>query len=375
MFNASHPIIDIVTDRTTHAIHEPPGAILVSVFIQFFFQGIIVIEAGQYYEVCYEDSWGRNLFVAFVTLLSLAQTAFEGYIAWKANVDSRPLLKIPRAWFALFLNGFISGTNKLFLLRRCWRVTKGSWWIPVLFAFTITTYVANILIAVAFSRLDVVNPKPSDVVLSVVAFSYWTTAVLVLDVIFSVILAFFLWKNKTGMHHLDRALLRFCAVATESAVWPSLCVAVAAGLFFSHNVSANSSRHTNKTDLTAIYPGRRQPPRFRIPASNRKTLHLVDPPHIKRKSAITRKNKSDEFARGSLGNWSWRQADSGMDDEMFMSATNERSSFRAATSGRLLSIAIGPTERSAVDGRAVLDQHLRSPMPIHSNPFGSRSTQ
>lgn len=71
MFNASHPAIDIVADRTTHAIEEPPGAILISVFMQFFFQGIIVIEAGQYYEVCYEDSWGRNLFVAFVTLLSL----------------------------------------------------------------------------------------------------------------------------------------------------------------------------------------------------------------------------------------------------------------------------------------------------------------
>jgi hypothetical protein len=71
MFNASHPTIDIVAGRTTHAIEEPPGAILVGVFVQFFFQGIIVIEAAQYYEVCYDDSWGRNLFVAFVTLLSL----------------------------------------------------------------------------------------------------------------------------------------------------------------------------------------------------------------------------------------------------------------------------------------------------------------
>ncbi|KAG1718859.1 hypothetical protein EDB19DRAFT_1823051 [Suillus lakei] len=48
----------------------------------------------------------------------------------------------------------------------------------MLFAFTVTTYVANILIAVAFSRLRVVNPKPSDVTLSVIALSYWTTTVL-----------------------------------------------------------------------------------------------------------------------------------------------------------------------------------------------------
>ncbi|KAG2152471.1 hypothetical protein BD769DRAFT_1405364 [Suillus cothurnatus] len=278
MFNASHPIIDIVTDQTLHAIEEPPGAILVGVFIQFFFQGIIVIEAGQYYEVCYEDSWGRNLFVAFVTLLSLAQTAFEGYIAWKANVENRILLMIPRAWFALFLNGFISGINKLFLLRRCWRVTKGSWWILVLFALTITTYVANILM------------------LSVISFSYWTTAVLVLDVILSVILAFFLWKNKTGVHHLDRALLRFCAVATESAVWPSLCVAVSAGLATANRLVFVFLLQTGKLYTLSIL----------------RTLNA--------KVRLRERMKSDDLARGSLGNWSWQQADSGTDHEMSMSA-------------------------------------------------------
>ncbi|KAG1755462.1 hypothetical protein EDB19DRAFT_408313 [Suillus lakei] len=356
MSNASYPTIDIVVDRTAHALTEPPGAILVGVFIQFFFQGIIVIEAGQYYEVCYEDSWGRNLFVAFVTSLSLTQTAFEGYIAWKANVDRKTLLMIPRAWFALFLNGFISGINKLFLLRRCWRVTKGSWWIAVLFAFTVTTYVANILIAVAFSRLGVVNPKPSDVTLSVIALSYWTTAVLVLDVILSVILAFFLWKNKTGVHHLDRALLRFCAVATESAVWPSLCVAVSAGLFFSHNANANRLVFVFLMQTGKLY-----------------TLSILRTLNAKVK--LRDRMKSDDFARASLGNWSWRQANSDGDHEMAMSAAHSRSSFRAAANGRPLSISIGPSERSVADSRvSVFDQHLRSPMPIHSNSTDLRST-
>ncbi|KAG2060145.1 hypothetical protein BDR06DRAFT_1002668 [Suillus hirtellus] len=355
MLNASQPTVDIVTDRTTHALEEPPGAILVGVFIQFFFQGIIVIEAGQYYEVCYEDSWGRNFFVAFVTLLSIAQTAFEGYIAWKANVDRKTLLMIPQAWFALFLNGFISGTNKLFLLRRCWRVTKGSWWIAVLFAFTITTYGANILIAVAFSRLSV-NPKPSDVTLSVIAFSYWTTAVLVIDVILSVILAYFLWKNKTGVHHLDRALLRFCAVATESAIWPSLCIAVCAGLFFSHNKNANRLVFVFLLQTGKLY-----------------TLSILRTLNAKVK--LRERMKSDDFARGSLGNWSWRQADSGVDREMSMSAAHERSSSRAATSGRLSSISIGPSERNVMDSRmSMLDQHLQSPMPIHSYLTDLRST-
>ncbi|KAG2156283.1 hypothetical protein DEU56DRAFT_937125 [Suillus clintonianus] len=370
MFNASQPTIDIVVDRTTHALGEPAGAILVGVFIQFFFQGIIVIEAGQYYEVCYEDSWGRNLFVAFVTLLSLTQTGFEGYIAWKANVDRRTLLMIPRAWFALFLNGFISGINKLFLLRRCWRVTKGSWWIAVLFGLTVTTYAANILIAVAFSRLGVVNPKPRDVILSVIAFSYWTTAVLVIDVILSIIreshftlgntsfdddplVAFFLWKNKTGVHHLDRALLRFCAVATESAVWPSLCVAVSAGLFFSHNANANRLVFVFLLQTGKLY-----------------TLSILRTLNAKVK--LRDRMKSDDFARGSLGNWSWRQA--GGVSEMSMDAAHSRSSFRAVTSGRPLSISIGPEERSVADSHvSVFDQHLRSPMPGHSNSIDFRS--
>ncbi|KAG2155013.1 uncharacterized protein EDB93DRAFT_1247967 [Suillus bovinus] len=353
MLDASRPTIDIAANRTIHVLEESPGAILVGVFMQFFFQGIIVIEAGQYYEVCYEDSWGRNLFVAFVTLLSLAQTAFEGYIAWKANVDRRTLSMIPRAWFALFLNGFISGMNKLFLLRRCWRITKGSWWIAVLTVCTITTYGANILIAVAFSRLSVVNLKPSDVVLSVIAFSYWTTAVLVLDVILSVILAFFLWKSKTGVHHLDRALLRFCAVATESAVWPSLCVAVSSGLFFSHNANANR--------LVLV---------FLLQTGKLYTLSILRTLNAKVK--LRERMKSDDFARGSLGNWSWQRADSGMDHA---SEAHERSSFRESTGGRLLSISIGPSERSVVDSRmSVHDQHLQSPMPFHSHLTDLRST-
>ncbi|KAG1848414.1 hypothetical protein C8R48DRAFT_409867 [Suillus tomentosus] len=36
---------------------------------------------------------------------------------------------------------------------------------------------------------------------------------------------------------------------------------------------------------------KRKPSSFRIPASHRQALHLVDPPHIKRKSQATRKNE------------------------------------------------------------------------------------
>ncbi|KAG1745793.1 hypothetical protein EDD22DRAFT_1005047, partial [Suillus occidentalis] len=39
------------------------------------------------------------------------------------------------------------------------------------------------------------------------------------------------------------------------------------------------------------------------------------------KVKLRERMKSDDFARGSLGNWSWRQADSGVDHEMSMSAT------------------------------------------------------
>lgn len=38
------------------------------------------------------------------------------------------------------------------------------------------------------------------------------------------------------------------------------------------------------------------------------------------KVKLRERMKSDDFARGSLGNWSWRQADSGVDREMSMSA-------------------------------------------------------
>ncbi|KAG1815639.1 uncharacterized protein BJ212DRAFT_1481407 [Suillus subaureus] len=296
MFNASHPTIDIIADRTAHAIEEPPGAILVGVFIQFFFQGIIVIEAGQYYE---RECCARLVFNS----LGSAQTAFEGYIAWKANVESRMLLMIPRAWFAIFLNGFISGINKLFLLRRCWRVTKGSWWIFVLFAFTITTYVANILIAVAFSRLGVVSPKPSDVVLSVISFSYWTTAVLVLDVILSSLFSY--GKTKPAYTISTEHSCGFALSPQNLQSGHRYVLPVSAGLFFSHNANANRLVFVFLLQTGKLY-----------------TLSILRT--LNAKVRLRERMKSDDFARGSLGNWSWRQADSGVDHEMSVSAVVTR---------------------------------------------------
>ncbi|KAG0709866.1 hypothetical protein DFH29DRAFT_886166 [Suillus ampliporus] len=155
----------------------------------------------------------------------------------------------------------------------------------------------------------------------------------VLDVILSIILAFFLWQNKTGVDHLDRALLRFFAVATESSL----------------AIVASANR------LVFV---------FLLQTGKLYTLSILRTLNAKVK--LRERMKSDDLARGSLGNWSWRQAE--VDHEMSAAHLRSSTGFGTATRGHPSSIPVGPSETSVADSRmSMLSQHLGAPMPIHSN--------
>ncbi|KAH7887545.1 hypothetical protein F5I97DRAFT_847925 [Phlebopus sp. FC_14] len=205
-----------------------------------FFQGIILVQAVQYWEFYRTDPRSRRAFVALVVLLSIAQTGLETHKVWKANINRQTLVSITGAWFNLFLNGFICGLNKLFLLRRCWQITNKSRWVIVLLVLTITTIAANLIIVVTSAKLHFGTLSPHQNEIEVVAFAYWTTTSFVLDVILAGILVSFLWRHRTGMGHLDWALMRFFAITTESATWPALCMAIAVGLYDAENPRSNS---------------------------------------------------------------------------------------------------------------------------------------
>lgn len=53
------------------ALHEPSGALLIGGFLQFFLQGIIIVQAVQYWESYPTDPRKRRAFVAFIVTLSL----------------------------------------------------------------------------------------------------------------------------------------------------------------------------------------------------------------------------------------------------------------------------------------------------------------
>jgi len=81
-----------------------------------------------------------------------------------------------------------------------------------------------------------------QITMGIVTFNYWTIAGLAVDVMMSGILARFCWKHKTGIEHIDSAVMRYFIVATESSLWPGLCLLIAVILFHSGNVGGPSNR-------------------------------------------------------------------------------------------------------------------------------------
>jgi len=82
------------------------------------------------------------------------------------------------------------------------------------------------------------HPTSQEITMGIVTFNYWTIAGLAVDVMMSGILARFCWKHKTGIEHIDSAVMRYFIVATESSLWPGLCLLIAVILFHSGNVMA-----------------------------------------------------------------------------------------------------------------------------------------
>ncbi|KAH7916282.1 hypothetical protein BJ138DRAFT_597450 [Hygrophoropsis aurantiaca] len=286
--NLTHPVVDSMVGRTA-VFSEPLGAIVIGGFMQWFLQGIIIVQATQYYERYPDDSKKLRCFVAFMIILVLAQTGIESRKVWRVSVIHEALLHEKIAPAHVFLNGFIGGVNKIYLIRRCWRVTNQNRWVILLIPLTISTYITNILVAITTAKLQEDRGSyDHNMEVGIIAFTYFASASLVLDIILTGILAAFLWRNKTGLDHLDRALWGYFAIATESAAWPSLCMAIAVGLYSSSNPSSNRLVFAFLLMTGKLY-----------------TISLLRT--LNARAKLHSRMKSHDLGRTSLSAWQWEQ--------------------------------------------------------------------
>ena len=59
---------------------------------------------------------------------------------------------------------------------------------------------------------------------------------------YSLQVSYFLWKSKTGMNYLDKAVKHIINITWESAALPCVCMIIAAGVYSGRKVGFKSGR-------------------------------------------------------------------------------------------------------------------------------------
>lgn len=67
--------------------------------------------------------------------------------------------------------------------------------------------------------------------------------------------SYYLWKQKSGINHLDKCLKHIIGITWESAAVPSITMIIAVGLYYSNSVcrASSSSVHKLQTENTRAY--------------------------------------------------------------------------------------------------------------------------
>ncbi|TFY74313.1 hypothetical protein EWM64_g9700 [Hericium alpestre] len=269
--------------------------LLIGGFIQSVSQGIIFAQAMRYWRSPLDDTRRMKIYVAVLVLLSAFQTSLIVYKQWLVLVMHEHWSSSPFNWTELFFNGLLCCVCETFLVRRCWKATKKNTWVLVfLVLIAAAIFVANLYLAIAIgqvSKHEVANNDPLEndqYFPTVFAFNFWIVGSMALDILVTSILMVYLWRSKTGLGYLDKALKHIISITWESAALPCVTMVIAVGLYHS---KVARSRHL--VLLFILLTGK-----FYVLGILR-TLNS--------RGRLREKMKSTDFCRQSLGDWQWDQ--------------------------------------------------------------------
>ncbi|KAI0036057.1 hypothetical protein K488DRAFT_42012 [Vararia minispora EC-137] len=225
------------------------GPILFEGVLQMLCQGVIFAQAVKYYDNPLDDTLRQKVYVFVLVGMSCLQSALSIYKLWHVLIQRHTWSSCPIDWSELFFNGLICSTCELWLIRRCWKATSRNMWVLACLAFiAVSTAVANVYLV---SCLAVEAMATLDITQTVFAFSYWILGSLVLDCTVTSILLVWLWKSKTGLNYLDRALKHIIGMTWESALVPCISMVIAVALYH-----AEKTRQKNLVLLFILITGK-----------------------------------------------------------------------------------------------------------------------
>lgn len=117
------------------------------------------------------------------------------------------------------------------------------------------------------------------------------------------IVSYYLWKQKSGINHLDKCLKHIIGITWESAAVPSITMLIAVSLYYSNSVSNESSPLGFISSTTLVLTSddfacvgvieSQSPPRPLLHPPHRQILHHRDIPHSELE--IAHPTKDEEY--------------------------------------------------------------------------------
>ncbi|KAI0254854.1 hypothetical protein BJV78DRAFT_1120509 [Lactifluus subvellereus] len=267
------------------------GPILIEGVVQALCQGVIFAQAARYWECPLNDTMRMKSYVLTLVGLSLLQTMLMSYKLWYILIYREHWSTNPLVWADLFLNGLICTVCEISLLRKCWKARKHPLtrkWVTLPLAFLlITIFIANVYLVSAKVRIFVLVNLPGIGYCPRCGLQTWKIdGCPVLDVAITSILMVYLWRSRTGVDNLDKALHHIITVTWGSAALPSALQIIAVSLY---NSKSSESRHL------VLF--------FLLLTGKFYTLGILR--SLNSRPDLRGRMTSDDIGRRSLSEWQW----------------------------------------------------------------------
>ncbi|KAI0677355.1 hypothetical protein C8Q78DRAFT_1074062 [Trametes maxima] len=208
------------------------GPILVQAFLQYLCQGVIISQGAKFYQRWEDDPVTLRVYVVTLLLSSLLQTVLESYKTWIETIDGQHWWTSRLHCTEFLCNALICAVCEAFLIRRCYRITQRSIVVLIFMGLLLLlTVVATVILTVRIAQ--VIGPCRDNgygdpLHASMFAYPLWVYATLVMALSLTTILSVSLWRNRTGLQHLDRTLTHIIFITFESAALPTACMVISA---------------------------------------------------------------------------------------------------------------------------------------------------
>ncbi|KAJ7507104.1 hypothetical protein B0H11DRAFT_2218933 [Mycena galericulata] len=210
------------------------GALVMGLWIQQFFLGLIALQAAQYYwHFSERDSKFYLWLVAALLILNVLEAGMDAHVLYRSTVayygDYRFFdLQTWTMWAEPAVTAIVGFLAQLFFMWRCWNVTNRSRLVfVVLTIMLLLSLGSGLAVSISFFQVKLFS-KLAKIPIPI---SFWLVSTAVTDLTIAGILSVSLYRSKTSFKRTGTVIMRIITLTIETSVVTAL-IAVLNFIFY-----------------------------------------------------------------------------------------------------------------------------------------------